>query len=499
MGIKAAISRPYAAIAVRNIRREAGRAAELQQALMKKLVSSAAQTVFGREHAFKDIRTYSDFRNNIPLCDYEQLSPYIERIKKGESNVLWPGRPVYLCKTSGTTSGVKYIPVSAPSLPHHIRAARNALLCYIHETGNTAFVNGKMIFLQGSPKLKDRGGIPTGRLSGIVAHHVPSYLQKNRLPSFRTNCIEDWESKVDAIVKETLSEKMTLISGIPPWVQMYFEKLLEASGRDSISELFPHFSLFVHGGVNFKPYEAVFQRLAGRQVDSIETYPASEGFIAYQDSQTEKGLLLNCNSGMFYEFIPAEQAMSEEPERIPLCDVEVGKNYAIVLNTNAGLWGYMLGDTVRFVGTKPYRLLVTGRTRHFISAFGEHVIAEEVESALEQALKKCPAEVVDFHVAPLISPREGLPRHEWFIEFARCTADLPALENEIDRQLCALNIYYRDLVKGGVLQTLRINRIRPGGFAAYMKSIGKLGGQNKTPRLANDRKMADALAAFLAS
>jgi len=358
---------------------------------------------------------------------------------------------------------------------------------------NAGFINGKMIFLQGSPKLEKIKGIPTGRLSGIVAHHVPAYLRRNRLPSYDTNCIDDWETKVDRIVDETMKEKMTLISGIPPWVQMYFEKLLEKSGKKTIAELFPSFSLFVHGGVNFKPYKPVFRHLIGKTVDSIETYPASEGFIAYQDTREEEGLLLNCNSGIFYEFIPADKVFDDNPERLCLGDVKKGESYALVLNTNAGLWGYVIGDTVRFVSTDPYRLIVTGRIKHFISAFGEHVISEEVEIALSEALKIYNAGITDFHVAPVVSPQSGLPYHEWFIEFSEESADINILAHEIDRQLCRLNIYYNDLRKGNVLKQLLITRIRPKGFADYMKSLGKLGGQNKMPRLSNDNRIADAL------
>ena len=269
-----------------------------QKKTMLQLIERAKKTKFGEDHSFEKIKTHEDFQNNIPIRDYEGLSNYIDLIKEGKENVLWPGLPKYFCKTSGTTSGTKYIPLSKESLKNQINTARDAILTYINETKNTAIYNGKMIFIQGSPELDMTGKIPTGRLSGIVAHHIPFYLKKNRLPSFGSNCIDDWEEKINAIVEETIKEDMSLISGIPPWVQMYFEKLIEKSGK-SIKSLFPNFNLFIYGGVNYKPYKKTMERLIGGRVDGVELYPASEGFIAYQDSQHEEGMLLCVNNGIF--------------------------------------------------------------------------------------------------------------------------------------------------------------------------------------------------------
>ena len=409
--------------------------------------------------------------------------------------MLWPGRPLYFCKTSGTTSGTKYIPISKESMPHHITAARDAILSYIAETKNTSIVNGKMIFLQGSPELSKTGDILTGRLSGIVAHHTPSYLAKNRLPSYETNCIEDWESKVDAILVETIDENMSLISGIPPWVQMYFEKLKDRTGK-LIKDIFPNFNLFIYGGVNYEPYRQTFEKLIGKKIDGIEFYPASEGFIAYQDTQTEKGMLLCVNHGIFYEFIPSEEFFNTDPTRISLADVEIGVNYVIILNTDAGLWGYNIGDTIKFVSINPYRIVVSGRIKHFTSAFGEHVIAEEVEKSLQEAIATIPAQVNEFHVAPQVSPESGLPYHEWLVEFEKEPENTAVFSDLIDKTLQKHNSYYKDLISGGILKPLIITKINKNGFRDYMKSIGKLGGQNKVPRLANDRKIADKLNIF---
>lgn len=497
MGIKAALSKPYAHIVFKNIQKWAKNPVHTQEAVFENLIASAKFTEFGKDHNFEKISNYHDFKKQVPLRDYEALKPYIDRSVQGERDILWPGKPLYFCKTSGTTSGSKFIPISKDSISNHIHSARNALLCYIHHTKKTDFVNGKMIFLQGSPELSETNGVPTGRLSGIVAHHVPKYLTKNRMPSFETNCIDDWETKVENIVRETLQEDMTLISGIPPWVQQYFEKLIETSGKKTIREIFPNFSLFVYGGVNYRPYRAVFEKLIGDSVDSIETYPASEGFIAFQDHPDHQGLLLILNKGIFYEFVPLEEVGSENPTRLCLEEVELGVNYALILNTNAGLWGYSIGDTVKFVSKSPYRIIVSGRVKHYTSAFGEHVIAEEVEYSMQNAAKEHGAEIVDFHVCPNVSEKKGASFHQWFVEFSKEPKNIESFRKSLDQHMCHKNVYYKDLIDGGMLNTLHISKVKKGGFLAYMKSKGKLGGQNKPPRLANDRKEADVLQKFL--
>jgi hypothetical protein len=495
MSIKSTISLPFAKYVVSKNNKWKNNAVKIQHTLMLKLLNQAQHTVFGKDHSFSKINSYSDFKNQIPTRDYEELRPYVQQIIDGGENILWPGQPTYFCKTSGTTSGTKYIPITRESMPNHITAARDAILSYIAETKNTSIVNGKMIFLQGSPELSKTGNILTGRLSGIVAHHIPAYLTKNRLPSFKTNCIDDWEEKVDAIVEETLPEKMTLISGIPPWVQMYFEKLQSKTGK-LIKDVFPKFDLFIYGGVNYEPYRKTFEKLIGKKIDGVELYPASEGFIAYQDSQKEDGMLLCVNHGIFYEFIPTAEFFNESHTRISLVDVKIGVDYVIILNTNAGLWGYNIGDTIKFVSTDPYRIIVSGRIKHFTSAFGEHVIAEEVEKSLKETIEKFHAEVNEFHVAPQVIPEGGLPYHEWLIEFEKEPENVNAFKNLIDSNLQKHNTYYKDLIKGKVLRPLEVTIIGKNGFREYMKSIGKLGGQNKVPRLANDRKIADKLKVF---
>jgi hypothetical protein len=492
MSVKSAAAKLFAKRICGQTKRWSERPSETQLKVFRQLIRKAKTTQFGLDHHFTTIRSFADFSANVPVRDYEALKPYIDRVVKGEENVVWRGKPMYFAKTSGTTSGVKYIPLTKESMPFHVAAARDAILHYVHETGNANFVDGKMIFLQGSPELEEKNGIKFGRLSGIVAHFVPGYLQKNRMPSWETNCIDDWETKVNAIVDETFHENMSVISGIPSWVQMYFEKLRDKAGKP-VGELFKNFSLFIYGGVNYEPYRAKFENLIGRKVDSIELFPASEGFFAYQDSQKEKGMLLLLNSGIFYEFIKVTDFGTENPKRYTIGEVGLGINYVMIISTNAGLWAYNIGDTVEFTSLKPHRVIVTGRIKHFISAFGEHVIAKEVEAALNEAMAETDCTVNEFTVAPQITPETGLPYHEWLIEFGNEPADLARFSEKIDDAMRRQNVYYDDLIAGHVLRKLVVSRISLNGFQEYMKSIGKLGGQNKIPRLTNDRNIADAL------
>ncbi len=498
MKIKSFLAKPYASIIHSKVRKGMATAVADQHAVLQYLIKTGGRTIFGKEHGLQSVKNYEDFKKAIPVRDYEALKSYIDKIKNGDQNVLWKGKPIYFAKTSGTTSGVKYIPITSDSIPNQINGARDTLLCYMAESGNSSFADGKMIFLSGSPELERVGGIPTGRLSGIVNHFVPRYLRGNQLPSYETNCIEDWETKLDKIVQETMSENMTLISGIPPWMQMYFDWLSERNDGKKIKELFPNLQVIVHGGVNFDPYKAKLLNSLGGQVDMIETFPASEGFFAFQDKPNHEGLLLNTNSGIFYEFIPVADVGKENPERLSLGEVKTGENYALVVSTNAGLWGYSIGDTIKFVSTDPYRIAVTGRTKHFISAFGEHVIAEEVEYAMNKAANEFNTHIIEFTIAPAIEVSEGLPYHEWFVEFDTPPADLRGFAESLNNHLRLKNIYYEDLITGHILQTLKVRPMKKGAFIGFMKSIGRLGGQNKVQRLSNDRKIADALTEWVA-
>ena len=493
MKIKSFLAKPYAAYVKKKIKKDAAHAVQDQLAIMRSLVNKAAATKFGRDHQFSNIKTYEDFKRHIPIVDYEQFKPYIELIKEGAEDVCWKGKPLYFAKTSGTTSGAKYIPISKDSISNHIDTAKFALLNYMAETGNSSFADGKLIFLSGSPVMDRVAGIPTGRLSGIVNHFIPAYLRKNQLPSFETNCIEDWEQKLGHIVAETQHQDMRLISGIPPWMQMYFDWLQEKNPGKTIRQLFPNLQVLVYGGVNFEPYRAKLMQSIGETIDTIETFPASEGFFAFQDQQGEKGLLLNTNSGIFFEFIPADEIFNDQPTRYNLSQVELGINYALIINSNAGLWGYNIGDTVKFVSIDPYRIIVTGRVKHFISAFGEHGIGEEVEAAMLQVANQMGASIVEFTVAPYITQGEGKSYHEWLVEFEKAPSDMELFKAKLDEAMCAKNVYYQDLITGNILAPLVLTVLPKNAFIEYMKSEGKLGGQNKVPRLSNDRKIADAL------
>ncbi len=495
MKIKSFLAKPFASYIYKGIRKGMSTAVADQENILKLLLKVGRTTEIGKANSLEKVNTYEEYRQAMPILDYEQMRPWVDKIKEGRHNVLWKGKPIYFAKTSGTTSGTKYIPITKESIPNHINTARNALLCYMAETGNTKFADGKLIFLSGSPELERVGGIPTGRLSGIVNHHVPKYLRTNQLPSYETNCIEDWETKLNKVVGETINQNMTLISGIPPWMQMYFDELIKRSGK-KVGELFPNFSVMVQGGVNFEPYKAKLFESIGRKIDTIELFPASEGFFAFQDSQEAEGLLLNTNSGIFFEFVPAGEIFNEFPTRLSLKEVKVGENYALIINSNAGLWGYNLGDTVKFLSVDPYRLIVTGRTKHFISAFGEHVIGEEVEYSMLKAAKEQQVQITEFTVAPFVSSDAGKSYHEWFVEFENMPHNLEAFAASVDENLRKKNVYYDDLVGGNILSPLKITPIRKNGFIDYMKSIGKLGGQNKVPRLSNDRKIANELADF---
>ena len=496
MNLKAILAKPFATYIYKIICKERLTAVANQQEIFTTILKKATKTTFGQDHNFAKIKTYDDYKQAIPIRDYEQLKPYIDSIKAGKQHILWPGLPIYFAKTSGTTSGTKYIPITKDSIKNHITTARNALLCYIAQTGNNNFVAGKMIFLSGSPELERVGNVPYGRLSGIVNHHVPKYLRSNQLPTYTTNCIEDWETKVDAIVKETINQDMTLISGIPPWMQMYFDKLVAQSGK-KIGELFPNFNLMVQGGVNFEPYSQKLYDTIGRKVDCIELFPASEGFFAYQDTLTEKGMLLNTNSGIYYEFVPAAEIQRENPTRLNLSQVQLNQNYALIISSNAGLWAYNIGDTIKFVSLNPYRLVVTGRIKHFISAFGEHVIGEEVEQAMLYALAETSSTIIEFTVAPYIGTAGQNSYHQWFVSFDKAPSNMNTFAEILNLRMQQLNTYYNDLITGNILQPLKLIVLPHTAFIQYMKSIGKLGGQNKTPRLSNDRAIASELEKYI--
>ena len=461
----------------------------IQKILLNKLIKKSIKTDFGIDHNFKKIKTYDDFKTNVPVRDYEEIKKYIKKIKKGKHDVLWPGKPLYLAKTSGTTSGAKYIPLTKESLKNQINSASYLLIKYLINKKTLNALMGKVMFISGSPTLESKNNIMTGRLSGIVNHHEPFYLKPIILPSKKTNSIEDWEKKIDKIADETIGRDLRIIGGIPPWIQMYFDVLENKTGK-KIKDVFPNLELICHGGVNFDPYKNNLFNSIGKQIDTLETFPASEGFFAYQNKTEKEDLILQINSGIFYEFIELSELEKKNQNRLMIGEVELGKNYAMIISTNAGLWSYAMGDTIKFTNLNPLKIKVTGRTKHYLSTFGEHVIVEEVDKALDKACKKFNnVQIVEYTVGPKIINRKGKSHHEWLIEFKKTPKNIYLFEKEIDKNLQSLNPYYNDLIKDGVLTTLKIRVMKKKSFINFMKSIGKLGGQNKVPRISNDRKI----------
>lgn len=497
MGIKTFAGIAWAKYRASQIHRNKSRAVEIQTHTFQTLIQKARHTVFGKNHHFHLIKSYRDFQQAIPVRDYELSRPWLDRIYHGESDITWPGKPLYLAKTSGTTSGTKYIPITRDSIKNQIGGARDTLMMYMAETGNANFLDGKMMFLSGSPEIEHNDyGIKTGRLSGIVNHFVPAYLQRNRVPSYETNIIEDWETKVKTIVSQVSQQDLRLISGIPPWVQMLFEELENQTGKQPL-EAWPNLSLFVQGGVDFQPYQPIFDKYFQGKVDIAELYPASEGFFAIQETQHDNGLLLMPDYGVFYEFIPLEEYGNPQPTRLTLGEVEIDKQYALIISTNSGLWAYDIGDTVKFTSVNPWKIRVSGRVKHFISAFGEHVISEEVNAAIMEASQITGAAFQEFTVAPLLSHEKGASAHEWLIEFVHPPDNFERFTIVLDESLRKKNAYYNDLREGNILRMAQVKRLKINACRDYMKSIGKLGGQNKFPRLSNNRDIADVLYTLL--
>lgn len=493
MGIKSTIIKPIAKRINSKIEKDQRHAIEHQDRIRNSNCKFASKTSFGKDYNLSAIKSYEEFRTQIPILNYEKIKNYMDRVLLGEKDVLWPGRPSYIVGTAGTTSGIKYIPLSKQSIPYHFGTARNATMSFAYKNNVVDIFDGNLLFLSGSPKLDKIGGIPTGRLSGIVNHQVPQWMRRNQVPSYDTNIISDWEEKVTSIIKEVHQKDLRMISGIPPWVSMFMEQLIDYTGKDSVMNVFQNLRLFIYGGMNYEPYRHKMERLIGKSLLSLETYPATEGFIAFQTHKEDNSLLLNTNAGIFFEFVPVDKLNDPESNRISLADVKTNTQYAIMLSNNAGLFCSMIGDIVEFTSTNPYRLLVKGRTKHFISAFGEHVIGQEVEKAFSSALRKHQLPIDEFTVAPLINPIDGgLPYHEWHIEIDP-KIDLTEFAKTLDNEMQKVNFHYKELVNGKVIRPLQIVKLAPGTFANYQKSLGKLGGQNKVARLSNNRKIVDAI------
>ena len=467
------------------------KAIKIQYDILKNLLNKSKNTKFGIDHKFNKIDSYKKYKSNVPIRNYENFKIYINSIKKGKDNVTWPGRPLYLAKTSGTTSGTKLIPITKESLPNHINSAKHLLYNYYLKKKKLKPFLGKVMFLSGSPDLEEKNKIKIGRLSGIVNHHKPLLLKKKSLPNKKTNQIKNWEKKIDQIAEETIGKDLRIIGGIPPWIQMFFDTITEKTGKN-ITQIFPNLDLICHGGVNFEPYKKNLFNSIGREIDTLETFPASEGFFAYQNDIDSEDLLLQINSGIFYEFLELNELKNKNLRRISIKDVKLDTNYALIISSNAGLWSYNIGDTIKFTNLNPFKIRVSGRTKQFISAFGEHVIVEDVERSLKKTCEKFrEVQIIEYTVGPKIVDKKSKSCHEWLIEFKTPPKNMKEFEKELDRNMQMRNIYYNDLINDKVISRLKVSEAKKKSFINFMKSIGKLGGQNKVPRISNDNSIIE--------
>lgn len=472
---------------------------EAQADVFKTLMKKGSQTEFGKDYCLNPETTYEEFRSKVPIHHYEKLLPYIERIKNNEANVLWPGRPLYLATTSGTTSGEKFIPVTKDSLKKGMDSSVLCSATYLRETNNYTPLDKKMVILSANPKLIKDKYFSYGKITGIFNNHIPSFMKRNRIPSVETNMIEDWDLKMQKTVDESIGADVGMVGGFPAWIIRYFERVLEKTGKKTIIEVFPNLQVITHGGVAYGPYKKRMETLIGKPFQRLEVFSASEGFMAFQDQQNKEDMLLVPNGEIFYEFVPLTEWGKEDAKRISLKDVEVGIPYAMVITTMGGLWAYDLGDTVTFTSTAPYRLKVSGRTKHFISNSGEHLISEQVESALTKTAISFGVEVRDFSVAPHITDEVGGNRHEWLIEFKTLPTSLDDFSTRLSQELCDISDNYFLLIDGSVLHPPIVSALKEGAFVDYMKSINKMTHQNKVPRLMNNRDLADKLQSYVIS
>ena len=474
--------------------------AATQEAALRRLVATARDTEFGLAHGFRGIRSVVDYQAQVPVRDYAQHRPWLERAAAGEEAIVWPGRCRDWVKTSGTTSGDKLIPVTPEAFAAHRQGGWDALLRAATLVGGGALMGGPMLFLGGSTALRPLG--PTSRvgdLSGLVASRLPWGFRGRYSPGAASAGITDWEERLAAIAALAATQDLRLLSGMPSWLVILFERVArqcEAGGRRlrDLGQLWPELRVLIHGGVAFAPYTQVFDEWLGRRLERVEVYPASEGFVAVQ-TEASGGLTLMLDYGIFYEFVPVEDLGNAAPRRHTVAEVELGRPYAVVMTTPAGLWSYVLGDTVRFTARDPLRLAITGRTRHYVNAFGENVIVEEVERALVRACRRTEAEAVEFTVAPAF-PTASEPRggHEWLIEFRVPPVEPEDFARILDETLASLNTDYRTKRAGSVgMVAPRVTVLPPGTFYRWMQRAGRLGDQHKVARVTNDRAMATAL------
>jgi hypothetical protein len=469
---------------------------EVQSELFQKLVDEAALTKFGLEHKFSEIKSLKDFKNKVPIRNYEQFKPYIDLLREGEQNVLWPSKLKWFAKSSGTTDArSKFIPVSKEALEEcHYKGGKDLLALYYSQKPNAKIYDGKTLVMGGSSKINsfNEEGY-TGDLSAIIIRNLPIWVELKRTPSRDIALMDNWEEKIEAMAKVTMEEDVSNIAGVPSWTLVLLKRILEIKGTDNIKDVWPNLELFMHGGVSFKPYKAQFEKIIrGGEMHYIDTYNASEGFFGIQDRLGSDDLLLMLDYGIFYEFMPMSEYGSKNPRTVGLNEVEIGENYALIISTNGGLWRYLVGDTVKFTSKYPFRVQVSGRTKHYINAFGEELMVENSDFAVTKAAQKTGALVLDYTAAPIFMGDDARGAHEWAIEFEQEPHCIDTFTKELDSALKSVNTDYEAKRSFDLNLKSPVVRVLPKGtFYSWLKQNGKLGGQHKVPRLSNERKLLE--------
>lgn len=471
-----------------------------QYAVWQDLLAAGQYTEFGRKYAFTSIQSLLDYKKAVPICEYNDLKPYIDRMMKGEEHVLWNTPVQWFAKSSGTTSDKsKFIPVSEESLKeNHYRASKDVLSFYYAAHPNSDLLTGKGLVIGGSHQIAQvNEEVQYGDLSAVILQNSPFWSNWIRTPDLSIALMNEWESKIEALAQSTIQEKVTSMAGVPTWLIVLLKRILEITGKANIKEVWPSLELYLHGGVSFVPYKQQFEKLMGGPINYLEMYNASEGFFAAQDDIHAEGMLLMCDHGIFYEFLPSEEWGKPDGQTLQLNEVEVGKNYAPVITTNGGLWRYLIGDTIQFTSLEPYRIKVSGRIKHFINAFGEEVIIDNTDAAIAEACRKTGAVVNDYTAAPVYFSEEGNGAHEWLIEFEKDPESFQDFVSILDSVLQSLNSDYEaKRTKSIALRMPVVQAIPAGTFNSWLASKGKLGGQHKVPRLANDRNTLEEIWAF---
>ncbi len=469
---------------------------ETQQRVLDYLISMGKSTELGKQYDFASMQSYQDFSRNVPWVTYEDFEPLIERTRLGEKNVIWPTRIKWFAKSSGTTNAKsKFIPISNESLENcHFKAGKDMLSLYVRNHPETQAFQGKVLRLGGSQELHEAGTSSFGDLSAILIQNTPFWADMKSVPNQEISLMSDWEPKLKAIVKKVVKEDVRSMAGVPSWMMVLLNRILQETEKTTVAEVFPNLEIFFHGGISFKPYVESYRETIGKDINYYEVYNASEGFFALQDTKDIKEMLLMLDYGVFYEFIPMETFHSENPTIIPLQEVEIGKNYALAITTNGGLWRYIIGDTVKFTSLSPYRIIVSGRTKHYINAFGEELIIENAEEALNFACNATQAKIKDYTAGPVYMKGNESGTHEWVIEFEQEPDDFERFKLLLDQHLQSLNSDYEaKRYNNMTLNFPVVHKGRQNVFFDWMKKRGKLGGQNKVPRLANTREFLDPL------